>query len=247
MMRNFRLLLCYDGTRYRGWQRLTTTQETVQGRLEAALSRILNAPVEVAGSGRTDAGAHAMGQVASFHADTQASCEAILRALRAQLPQDIGAISLSEAAPRFHARLNASRKTYVYRVWNSDAPDVFARRYRYRVTEPLDTAAMQRAAALFLGEHDFAAFTSDKRPKKSTVRRIDRFTVTRDGAELCFTVTGNGFLYNMVRILVGTLLEIGQGRRTAASVQALLEGGRREEAGYTVPAHGLCLMEVCYE
>lgn len=247
MTRNFRLLLCYDGTRYRGWQRLPSTTETVQGRVEAALSRILGAEITVAGSGRTDAGAHARGQVVSFHAETELDCEALLRALRGALPQDIGAISLCEAAPRFHARLNAVRKTYVYRVWNSEAPDVFERQYRYRVPQALDVAAMQRAAAQFLGTHDFAALCSDKRPKKSTVRRIDEFCITEQGGEICFTVSGNGFLYNMVRILVGTLLEVGQGRRTEASVAALLSGGKREDAGYTVPAHGLCLMEVSYE
>ena len=245
-MKNFRMLLAYDGTRYRGWQRLGNSGDTIQGKLETALSRILGTPVEVSGSGRTDAGAHAAGQVASFRAETVMGAELILRELRRYLPEDIGVLSLEEAPPRFHARLSATGKTYVYRVWNSAVPNVFERRYVYQMPEPLDLAAMERAAADLLGTHDFLAFSSNKHFKKSSIRTITDLQIQRIGPEVRFTVTGDGFLYNMVRILVGTLLEIGVHRREADSMPAILASRRRENAGETAPARGLCLMEVYY-
>ena len=152
-MPNFCMTLSYDGTRYNGWQRQGNTPDTVQGRLETALSALLGQPVEVAGSGRTDAGVHARMQTASFRAKTDLPAPELLRRLRAQLPGDIGVLTLAEAAPRFHARLSCRGKTYVYRVWNSDTPNVFERRYVYALPQPLDTAAMQRAAALLCGQH----------------------------------------------------------------------------------------------
>lgn len=244
-MRNIRLELCYDGTRYKGWQRLTGVENTLQGKLETALSRILGEEIEVSGSGRTDAGAHALCQVASFHTESDLPCEEILARLRRYLPEDMGIYSCKEAAPRFHARLNAQTKTYRYRIWNSDEPCVFERRYVYVLPERLDLDSMRRGAAYFLGEHDFSAFCANKKMKKSTVRRIDAVSIDRVGQELWITVTGNGFLYNMVRIMVGTLLEVGRGQREADSIPSLF-GGVREQAGYLVPAQGLCLMEVTY-
>lgn len=245
-MRNFKLVLEYDGTRYQGWQRLSDNDNTIQGRVETTLSRILEQEIAIAGSGRTDAGTHARGQVASFHAQTQMSPAAILRQLRRYLPEDIGAVSLEEAAPRFHARLNASMKTYCYRVWNSELPCVFDRRFVHISAQPYDLARMQAAARLFLGEHDFLGFCANKHMKKSTVRRIDAFDIRRVGSELQFTVTGDGFLHHMVRIMVGTLLEIGAGSRRAETIPEILASRCRAEAGQTVPAKGLCLMEVRY-
>ena len=160
MERNFRLTLAYDGTRYRGWQRQGNTPDTIQSKLENLLGRLLGQDVEVHGSGRTDAGVHAAGQVASFRADTDMDCSALLKAVREYLPEDIGALSLEEAPARFHARLSAKEKTYVYRVWNSDVPCVFERRYVYIYPAPLDTDAMRRAAADLPGRHDFSAFSS---------------------------------------------------------------------------------------
>lgn len=244
-MRNLRLDICYDGTRYRGWQRLPGVENTVQGKLETALTRILGEPIEVSGSGRTDAGVHAAHQIASFHCESEMLPEEILSRLRRYLPEDIGIYSCQEAAPRFHARLNARGKTYRYRIWNSEAPCVFERRYLWADPEKLDEGAMERAAALFLGEHDFSAFCGNKKMKKSTVRRIDSLDVVRRGSELVITVTGDGFLYNMVRILVGTLIEVGRGERPIESIPSLF-GGRREQAGFLAPAQGLCLMEVYY-
>lgn len=244
-MRNLRLDICYDGTRYKGWQRLPGVDNTIQGKLEQTLSRILEEPIEISGSGRTDAGAHAVGQVASFHCENAMPCQQILSALRRYLPEDMGIYSCKEAAPRFHARLNAQTKTYRYRIWNSDAPCVFDRRFVYAFAEDLDMDKMRRAAEHFLGEHDFSAFCANKKMKKSTVRRIDSLEIQRIGEEIQISVTGNGFLYNMVRIMVGTLMEVGLGQREADSIPALF-GGKREDAGYLVPAQGLCLMEVTY-
>ena len=244
-MRNICLQICYDGSRYKGWQRLTGVENTIQGKLEQALSRILGEQIELSGSGRTDAGAHAAGQVANFHCESEMSCEEILSSLRQYLPEDIGIESCQEASPRFHARLNCKNKTYCYRIWNSDKPCVFRRRFVYVFPQTLDVAQMQRGAQYFLGEHDFSAFCTNRNMKKSTVRRIDAITINRDGEELVFTVTGDGFLYNMVRIMVGTLLEVGLHKREADSIPSLF-GEKREKAGYTVPAQGLCLMEVTY-
>ena len=244
-MRNLRLDICYDGTRYRGWQRLAGVENTVQGKLEQTLSRILGEHIEISGSGRTDAGAHAVGQVANFHCESQMPAQEILSQLRRYLPEDIGIYSCREASERFHARLNAKTKTYRYRIWNAETPCVFQRRFVAVLPEKLDLRAMERAAEYLLGEHDFSAFCAAKSKKKSTVRRIDAISITREGDELCFDVTGNGFLYNMVRILVGTLVEVGLRKRSADSIPELF-GGSRSNAGVLMPAQGLCLMEVTY-
>ncbi len=244
-MRNLRLDICYDGTRYKGWQRLQGEDNTIQGKLEQSLSRILGEPVEISGSGRTDAGAHAVGQVANFHCASKMSCEEIAAQLSRYLPEDIGIYSCREVPDRFHARLNAKNKTYRYRIWNSDAPCVFERRYIYVCPEILNVDAMRRAAAYYLGEHDFSAFCANRNFKKSTVRQIDSFQIERVENEIQFVVTGNGFLYNMVRIMVGTLLEVGSGVRKPESIVELF-GQKRELAGPLVPAKGLCLMEVSY-
>ena len=244
-MRNIRLDICYDGTRYNGWQRQTSHDNTIQGKLETALSRILGEPIEISASGRTDTGVHARGQVANFHTQSTMDCGVLLGELRKYLPEDIGIYSCREVSPRFHARLNALEKTYRYRLWNSEQPCVFDRRYVAVMEDALDVEAMQRAAELLLGTHDFSAFCANKKMKKSTVRTIKSFTVERVGEEVRFTVTGNGFLHNMVRILVGTLVEVGRGEREADSIPALF-GGKREQAGFLAPGKGLCLMEVRY-
>ena len=244
-MRNLRLDICYDGTRYRGWQRLPGKDDTIQGKLETALSRILGEPIEISGSGRTDAGVHARGQVANFHCESTMTAPEILENLRRYLPEDIGIYSCRDVSERFHARLNAKEKTYRYRIWNSEQPCVFERRFVTVMPEELDVDAMNRAARHLLGQHDFAAFCGNAKMKKSTVRFIRSLTVDRHGEEIHITVTGNGFLHNMVRIIVGTLVEAGRGERNPDSIPALFEG-KRADAGFLAPAQGLCLMEVYY-
>ena len=244
-MRNLRLDICYDGTRYRGWQRLPGKDDTIQGKLETTLSRILGENIEISGSGRTDAGVHARGQVANFHCESAMSAAEILSQLRRYLPEDIGIYSCRDVSERFHARLGAKEKTYRYRIWNSDSPCVFDRRFVTVMPEPLDMEAVREAAACFVGEHDFSAFCGNPKFKKSTLRYIRSLEIRRQGEELVIDITGNGFLHNMVRIIVGTLVEVGRGERQADSIPALF-GGKRAEAGFLAPPQGLCLMEVYY-
>ena len=243
---NYKLLLSYDGGRYRGWQRLGNSEMTVQAKLESVLTRMAGAPVEVIGSGRTDAGVHAMKQVANFHCKTELSCSEILSYLRHYLPEDIGVISVEVVDERFHSRFNAKRKTYQYRIWNSDYPCVFERKRVWQIPESLDVDAMQAAAQLFLGEHDFLAFCSNKHFKKSSVRTIYSFSVERVGHEIVLTVSGNGFLYNMVRIMTGTLVAVGKGEIEAKEILSMMDSRLRQNAGITAPPQGLFLMEVDY-
>ena len=244
--RVYRLTVSYDGTRYRGWQRLPDTDMTVQGKIEDALSEIFGQPIEISGSGRTDAGVHATKQVASFRAPER-PVQQILTALRKLLPADIGAEALDYASDRFHARLCATEKTYTYYIWNSAAPDVFARRYRLQLPQTPDISAMRRGAELLTGTHDFLAFCSNKHFKKSSVRTVKRIELQQDGNVLRICMTADGFLYNMARIMVGTLLEIGLGKRNAEEIPAIFESRKRENAGETAPAKGLFLTEVRYD
>lgn len=249
------MILQYEGTRYQGWQKQESTDNTIQGKLEMLLSKMAGTKVEIHGSGRTDAGVHAIGQVANFHIDTKMTPEEIMQYINTYLPEDIAVIAIEEVSERFHSRLNAKGKTYCYRVQNSRIPHVFDRRYVHVVEQKLDVAAMKRAAAYLEGTHDFKAFTSNKRSKKSTVRTIDRIEIERVSSplmpgekqdEICFTYSGNGFLYHMVRILTGTLLEVGLHLRKPEDMAEILRSGLRENAGELVPAKGLTLMEVRY-
>lgn len=255
-MRNFRMILQYEGTRYQGWQKQESTENTIQGKLEALLTKMTGQKIEVQGSGRTDAGVHALGQVANFHADTQMSTDEILQYMNFYLPEDIAVLSLEEVPERFHSRLNAKGKTYCYRVINSKLPHVFDRRYAHVVEETLDIEAMRSAAQYLIGTHDFKAFTSNKRSKKSTVRTVNEIQIERmtstsmllkgEQDEIRFTYSGNGFLYHMVRIMTGTLLEVGTHKRRPEEIADILSQGLRENAGELAPAKGLTLMEVRY-
>lgn len=245
-MRNIRLLLQYEGTRYQGWQRQTSTGNTIQGKLEALLGRMCGEEIALQGSGRTDAGVHAKGQVANFHTECEMPLEDMMAYINRYLPEDIAVIGIAEAAPRFHSRLNACGKHYVYRVINGSVPDVFWRRYALEVPEKLDMAAMRKAAAYLLGEHDFKSFTSAKKGNKSTVRRIDEIQITEDGNRISFSFQGTGFLHHMIRIIMGTLLEVGRGERDAESMPGLLEAKNREMAGALVSAKGLTLEEIYF-
>ena len=245
-MANFRLDLCYDGSRYRGWQRLGDSEHTIQGKLEQVISRMVGRPTEVIGSGRTDGGVHAMGQVANFHAETALSAAEILAYLRRYLPEDIGVLAVTEVDPRFHSRYQAAEKTYRYRIWNADVPCVFERKYVWQVPEPLNLDAMAAGAALLLGTHDFLPFSSLKKSKKSTVRTLKQLEINRVGPELQITAVADGFLYHMVRILVGTLVDIGQGKLLPSEIPHVFEAGGRPAGGQPTPPQGLCLMEVKY-
>ena len=255
-MQNYKIVLQYEGTRYQGWQKQESTENTIQGKLEALLEKMLGCKTEIQGSGRTDAGVHALAQVANFFAETSMSEKEIQDYMNTYLPEDIAVVSVSKVSERFHSRLNAKGKTYCYRVVNSSVPHVFDRRYVHTVIQPLDLAAMQAAAENLAGTHDFKAFTSNKRSKKSTVRTIDEIQIERGKGvipgmrgmqdEIQFTFSGNGFLYHMVRIIVGTLLEVGEHKRKPEDMAEIIAGGLREDAGELVPAKGLTLMEVRY-
>lgn len=245
-MANYKLTFCYDGTRYRGWQNQNNVTNTIQHKMEMVLSDILHEPTSLQASGRTDAGVHAHMQVANFHSSQDLETDKILSQLRHQLPQDIGALILEKVPDDFHARLNCTGKTYRYYLWNSEDPCVFQRRYRTVLTEPLDLVAMQKAATLFLGTHDFSAFTSSRNKKHSSVRTIREITIRKEGPEIIMEYSADGFLYNMVRILTGSLIEVGLGEKTKEDLIDALESGIRADAGFTAPPQGLFLWNVEY-
>lgn len=245
-MRNFKFILQYEGSRYQGWQKQESTENTIQGKLEKLLSLMCGEKVEVQGSGRTDAGVHALGQVANAHMNTNKTAEEIRDYMNAYLPEDIGVLQVEEVPERFHSRLNAKGKTYCYQIINGKVPQVFLRRYAHVVEEPLDVEAMKKAAGYFVGTHDFKAFTSAKKGKKSTVRTITDISFETEGSVIKIVYSGDGFLYHMVRILTGTLLEAGMGKRTAENAADVLAGQDRSKAGALVPAKGLTLVEVRY-
>lgn len=245
-MANYKLTFCYDGTRYRGWQNQNNVTNTIQHKMEMVLSDILHEPTSLQASGRTDAGVHAHMQVANFHSSQDLETDKILSQLRHQLPQDIGALILEKVPDSFHARLNCTGKTYRYYLWNSEDPCVFQRRYRTVLTEPLNLVAMQNAATLFLGTHDFSAFTSSRNKKHSSVRTIREITIRKEGPEIIMEYSADGFLYNMVRILTGSLIEVGLGEKTKEDLIDALESGIRADAGFTAPPQGLFLWNVEY-
>ena len=243
---NYKLTIQYDGSRYDGWQKQGNTDNTIQGKLEAVLSRLAGEPVEVHGAGRTDAGVHAEGQVASVKLPGNRPGAEVKVYLNRYLPEDIAVIAAEEADDRFHARLSAKGKVYRYDIRLGDTPDVFRRKYQYRVEESLDAAAMEKAAEKLCGTHDFRAFCANKRYKKSTVRTVHAIDIAVDGADMTITYHGDGFLYNMVRILTGTLIEVGQGLRKPEEMEAVLASLDRMQAGKTAPAQGLTLVKVEY-
>lgn len=243
---NVKLTIQYDGTRYDGWQRQGNTDNTLQGRLEGVLSRMVGKPVEIQGAGRTDAGVHARGQVASVHMPEGYTPQEVQDYLNRYLPEDVAVVEVVEVGERFHARLSATGKEYRYHIRMGSVPDVFARKYQYRVEEPLDIPAMERAAGYLTGKHDFRSFCGNRRFKKSTVRDVFHIGVEVCGSDLTLIYRGDGFLYNMVRILTGTLLEVGLGQRTPESMVDILEARERTAAGKTAPAQGLVLQQVFY-
>ena len=245
-MKNYKILIQYDGTRYKGWQVQNSTDQTIQGKIQAVLEQLTGHPIEVIGSGRTDAGVHAIGQVANFHIEDDYHSEEILEYLNRYLPMDIAVLSIEEVPERFHSRFAAMKKTYVYRIHTSSIPDVFERKYKYTYTEKLDVTRMKAAAAHLIGTHDFMAFCGNKKMKKSTVRTIMAIEITEKENELVIAYTGDGFLQQMIRIITGTLIEVGTGRKEPEDMMKILESRDRSQAGYTVPAEGLALYEVIY-
>ena len=245
MEQNYRLTIAYDGSRFFGWER-QPDKDTIQGKLEAVLGTLQGYPVNVIGAGRTDAGVHARAMTANVVLDVTETPDALRDYLNRYLPDAIAVREVKEAAPRFHARYNALGKTYRYTCHTGPVKPVFDRKYVTLLDFHPDLERMQQAAAYLQGEHDFASFCGNPRMKKSTVRLVDSITVVRQKDRIVFTFHGTGFLQNMVRILVGTLLEVGRGTRQPEDMPALLEARDRRLAGPTAPPEGLCLMKVDY-
>lgn len=244
-MRNICLTLAYEGTDYSGWQKQPGLK-TIQGTLEQALKKITGAETPVTGAGRTDAGVHARGQVANFHTSSPIPTERFPVVLNTVLPEDIIVLAAAEVEPGFHSQYQARAKTYVYRIDNGQYPDLFWRRFALHCRYRLDLDAMSAAAAYLVGRHDFRSFCASGTAVTNFVRTVSRCSVVRDGCLVSIYLTADGFLYNMVRIIAGTLLEAAKGRLAADAIPAILTAGRRELAGPTLPPHGLCLEEVQY-
>lgn len=246
MKQNYKMILSYDGTRFYGWEHQPTTDMTIQGKMESVLSLMVQTEVEVIGCGRTDAGVHAQNMVCNAHFDTQMNTDEIRDYLNRYLPDDICVKEVRIASDRFHSRYNAIGKTYCYTCYIGDVKPVFNRKYVYVLDQKPDIQKMKKAAEYLIGTHDFASFCSNPRMKKSTIRKIDRIEIKKKGDLLTFTFHGSGFLQHMVRILTGTLLEVGFGKRTPESISDLIDVKDRKLAGFTTPAKGLCMMQVDY-
>lgn len=251
-MFSYKCTVSYEGTRYNGWQKQGNTANTIQEKIESVLSKMIAAPVEIAASGRTDAGVHALGQVFHFHCQQQLyetdNGDDFLKAFNSYLPKDIRILAIARCNNRFHARLHATQKTYQYRIDISPYGNLFLRNTSHHIATALDVEAMKKGADYLLGTHDFKSFCSNKRMKKSSVRTLYEIKITTDSTNqlLLLTYTGDGFLYNMVRILSGTLIEIGLGLRNPDDIPSILTGCDRGLAGHTAPAKGLFLLSVKY-
>lgn len=247
MRGNYKMTIAYDGSRYFGWEHQPNTDMTIQGKLEAVLSRMTDSPAEVIGAGRTDAGVHARAMTANVHLDTDMTPEEICEYMNRYLPEDICVREVRKASERFHSRYNALGKNYCYTCYVGAQKPVFNRKYVYVPEEIPDVDRMRQAAEYLVGTHDYASFCGNPRMKKSTVRTVDKIEITQKGAYLNLNFHGTGFLQHMVRILTGTLLEVGFGKRTPESMPELIEAKSRSLAGFTAPAKGLCLVKVDYD
>lgn len=247
-MRNIKLEIAYEGTRYQGWQRLGKEQKgsSIQGLLEEVLSTVLGEPLQLIGSGRTDAGVHAFGQVANCHINSKMELQELHSKVNRMLPADIQVLRIEEVGEQFHSRYDAKGKVYEYHLDVREVPDVFIRTRALSVTEPLQVEAMRRAAKRLLGTHDFAGYASKMNDGRTTVKTLYSIELLETKGDIVIRFYGDGFLYNMVRILVGTLLEVGQGKRTEDSVSVPFVTRNRQDAGPTISGIGLYLSKVVY-
>jgi tRNA pseudouridine38-40 synthase len=245
-MRNIKLTIEYDGKCYNGWQK-QPNKLNIQGEIERAIYNITKEEVDLIGSGRTDAGVHALGQVANFKTNSQISIEKLPLAINSQLKNSIVIKEAEEVNERFHSRYNAKRKTYRYIINNSKCGTAIYRNLEYSYPFKLDAEKMKQASKYFEGEHDFKAFKSSGTSSKNSVRTIYKAIVKQEGEKIIIELTGNGFLYNMVRIISGTLLDVGLGKIQPEEIPEMIESKDRQRAGKTLPAHGLYLVEVKYD
>lgn len=245
-MRNLKITIEYDGTRYKGWQKQKEGIPTIQEKIENVLSKMTGEDIQVIGCGRTDSGVHAENYIANFHTDSTFTTEFMLDYLYEFLPEDIVVKSMKDTTERFHARYNAKSKTYVYRINNNKFRNVFNRKYVYHTDEELNIDKMRTAAEFLVGTHDFQSFTSLKQKNKSTVRTVNYINITQKDGIIELEVNGNSFLLNMVRIITGTLLEVGKGNLTPTDIQKILDEKKRSESGPIAQANGLCLKSIQY-
>ena len=250
MKQNYKLTIAYDGTRYYGWEHQPNTDMTIQGKLENVFGKMMDLPqgetIEIISAGRTDAGVHARGMVANLRLDTRLSEDEIRDYANRYLPDDICVRTVRKASDRFHSRYNALGKTYRYTCYDGALKPLFDRKYVWVLDRMPDIKAMETAAGFLMGTHDFAGFCGNPKMKKSTVRKVDKIEIVQKGSYLTLTYHGTGFLQYMVRILTGTLVEVGLGERDPLSMPALLDAKDRRLSGVTAPARGLCLMQVDY-
>lgn len=251
-MRNIKITIEYDGTNYKGWQIQQArpgeigTEKTIQGVIERVLSGILQDEIRIIGAGRTDAGVHALGQVANFKTKSKMPMAVMQRALNALLPKDIVIVDIEEVHPDFNARYDARSKTYRYQILNRDYSTAFDRLYQYHFPYKLDVRLMAREARILVGRKDFKSFQAADKRERMSVRNIRRISIRKDGPAINIDIEANGFLYNMVRNIVGTLIEIGRGKFAPGSMKRILRARDRTLAGPTAPAKGLCLVRVRY-
>lgn len=246
-MRNIKAILEYDGTNYHGFQTQANPKlPTIQAELESCLMRVLKEPIRVTGAGRTDAGVHAEGQAINFYTKNTIPLERLPLALNCQLPRDIVFKEIEEVPLDFHAQFASQGKYYVYRIYNNRIPSVFKRNYSYFIPYGLDFTKIKEGCSLFVGTHNFRGFSSQKATVKNFTRTISSFELIQEGDIWEFHIQGNGFLYNMIRIIIGTLLQIGRGKRDLASIQRIFVEQDRMLAGQTAPPQGLCLKKVLY-
>lgn len=244
-MRNIKLTIEYDGTLYSGWQKQNNAK-TVQETIEKALSKILKAEVSITGSSRTDSGVHAKGMVANFFTDSRIPAEKFREAINTKLPDDIAIIKSEEVDLDFHARYLSKGKTYCYTIINRYEKVALYKNYSYHVREKLDLELMNKCCKMFIGKHDFSAFKAAGSSVKTSVRTISDLHIKKEDDFIKIYVTADGFLYNMVRIIVGTLIEVGQNKRSIETVKKAINSCNREDAGYCVPPSGLILEKVYY-
>ncbi|GGA90169.1 tRNA pseudouridine(38-40) synthase TruA [Ornithinibacillus halotolerans] len=243
-MNNYKLTIQYDGARYKGWQRLGNNDNTIQGKIENVLTELAGEKIEIIGSSRTDAGVHAYEQIANFKMKKNSTEEEVMQYLNRYLPNDISVVDVTLEHERFHARYNAKDKTYVYKIWNEQYPHPFMRKYSMHVEEKLDIEKMRQASQYFLGKHDFTSFSNAKSKKKSMVREIYSLEINENEGFIEIRIRGNGFLYNMVRKIVGTLIEVGLGEKDAATIPSIIESKERIQTGRMADAQGLYLEKV---
>lgn len=245
-MRNIKMIIEYDGSRYKGWQKQTDDINTLQGKLEDVLSKVTGEEIQLVGCGRTDTGVHALNYTANFHTMSQKNTVEMHKILNDKLPDDIFVKSIKDASERFHARYNILSKTYMYRINNSGNKRVFDRKYIHHINEKLNLDSMRKCAEVLIGTHDFQSFTTLKSKTKSTVRTINYINISQKENIIEIEVNGNGFLWNMVRIILGTLIEAGKGNLGVKDLENILNSKKRSEAGPMVPAKALFLKDVEY-